>query len=190
MQWHLKSTISPLFTQPFIRVQIKIKHDSSVSLAFVPGIHQWLVNSPYKWPVTLKMFRFVDIIMDTLLLMWHYYKIFYTWDCNILTDNQAMDISLNVVSLKQLRNNNLQDWCSCVWPKSPCLSSITPWLPGSQALLPHLLGSLSIWDHWLDFGEGSWLIQTGKHHMISPGHVFYPSMAQQGLGQWEQMLHV
>ena len=124
------------------------------------GIHQWLVNSPYKWPVMLKMFPLVDIIMDTWLLMWHHCKVFYTWDCNILTDNQAMDISLNVVSLKQLRNNNLQDWCSCVWPKSPCLSSITPWLPGSQALLPHLLGSLSIWDHWLDFGEGSWLIQT------------------------------
>ena len=39
------------------------KHQSSVSLAFVWGIHRWLVNSPYKWPVTRKMFPFDDVIM-------------------------------------------------------------------------------------------------------------------------------
>ena len=27
------------------------KHQSSASLAFVRGIHRWLVNSPHKWPV-------------------------------------------------------------------------------------------------------------------------------------------
>ena len=30
------------------------KHQSSVSLAFVPGIHRGPVNSPHKWPVTRK----------------------------------------------------------------------------------------------------------------------------------------
>ena len=39
------------------------KHQSSVSLAFVWGIHQGLVNSPHKWPVTRKMFQFDDVIM-------------------------------------------------------------------------------------------------------------------------------
>ena len=39
------------------------KHQSSASLAFVPGIHQWPVNSPHKWPVTRKMFPFDDVIM-------------------------------------------------------------------------------------------------------------------------------
>ena len=39
------------------------KHQSSASLAFVQGIHRWLVNSPPKWPVTRKMFPFDDIIM-------------------------------------------------------------------------------------------------------------------------------
>ena len=34
------------------------KHQSSASLAFVRGIHRWPVNSPYKWPVTRKMFPF------------------------------------------------------------------------------------------------------------------------------------
>ena len=39
------------------------KHQSSTSLAFVRGIHQWPVNSPHKGPVTLKMFPFDDVIM-------------------------------------------------------------------------------------------------------------------------------
>ena len=39
------------------------KHQSSVSLAFVWGIHRWPVNSLHKWPVTRKMFLFDDGIM-------------------------------------------------------------------------------------------------------------------------------
>ena len=40
------------------------KHQSSMSLAFVQGIHRWPVNSPHKWPVTGKMFPFDVIIMS------------------------------------------------------------------------------------------------------------------------------
>ena len=39
------------------------KHQSSVSLAFVWGIHRGPVNSPHKEPVTRKMFPFDDVIM-------------------------------------------------------------------------------------------------------------------------------
>ena len=39
------------------------KHQSSASLAFVRGIHRWPGNSPHKWPVTRKMFRFDYVIM-------------------------------------------------------------------------------------------------------------------------------
>ena len=39
------------------------KHQSSVSLTFVLGIHQGPVNSLHKWPVTWKMFPFDDVIM-------------------------------------------------------------------------------------------------------------------------------
>ena len=39
------------------------KHQSSASLAFVRGIHQGPVNSPHKWPIPWKMFRFHDVIM-------------------------------------------------------------------------------------------------------------------------------
>ena len=41
----------------------QMKHQSSASLAFVRGIHQWPVNSPHKGPVTLEMFPFDDVIM-------------------------------------------------------------------------------------------------------------------------------
>ena len=39
------------------------KHQSSVSLASVRGIHRGPVNAPHKWPVTRKMYPFDDVIM-------------------------------------------------------------------------------------------------------------------------------
>ena len=41
------------------------KHQSSVSLAFIRGIHRGLVDSPHKWPATWKMFPFNDVIMHS-----------------------------------------------------------------------------------------------------------------------------
>ena len=43
------------------------KHQSSVSLVFVWGIHRGPVNSPHKGPVTRKMFPFDDVIMIPLM---------------------------------------------------------------------------------------------------------------------------
>ena len=39
------------------------KHQSSASLAFVRGIHRWPMDSPYKGPVTRKMFPFDEVIV-------------------------------------------------------------------------------------------------------------------------------
>ena len=47
------------------------KHQSSASLAFVRGIHRGPVNSTHKWPVTRKMFSFVDVIMNFAVLSTH-----------------------------------------------------------------------------------------------------------------------
>ena len=50
------------------------KHQSSASLAFVPGIHRWPMNSPHKGPVTRIMFPFDDVIMAcpcTGVFMWY-----------------------------------------------------------------------------------------------------------------------
>ena len=41
------------------------KHQRSTSLAFVRGIHWWLVNSPHKGPVTWKMFHLMMSSWDT-----------------------------------------------------------------------------------------------------------------------------
>ena len=41
------------------------KHQSSASLAFVRGIHRWLVNFPHKWPVKRKLFPLDDVIMKS-----------------------------------------------------------------------------------------------------------------------------
>ena len=39
------------------------KHQSSASLAFAMGIHQWPMNSPHKGPVTRKILPFDDVDM-------------------------------------------------------------------------------------------------------------------------------
>ena len=41
------------------------KNQSPMSMAFVLGIHRWLVNSPHKLPVTRKMLPFDDVIILT-----------------------------------------------------------------------------------------------------------------------------
>ena len=43
------------------------KHQSSMSLVFVRGIHRWPVNSPHKWPVARKMSPFDDVIMPIIM---------------------------------------------------------------------------------------------------------------------------
>ena len=50
------------------------KHQSSTLLAFVQGIHQWLVNSPHKRPVTWKIFPFDDVIMKWVVETWLWYN--------------------------------------------------------------------------------------------------------------------
>ena len=49
------------------------KHQSSMSLAFLRGIHWWLVNSSHKGPVKRKVVPFDDVIMITLVY-------FGSWD--------------------------------------------------------------------------------------------------------------
>ena len=60
-RWCLISPTSRVFTQPFIRAQIK-KHQSFASLAFLRGVHRWPLNFPHKAPVTRNMDPFNDVI--------------------------------------------------------------------------------------------------------------------------------
>ena len=61
-------------------------HQSSASLAFVPGIHRGPVNSSHKWQVTRKMFPSDDVIMmysalgpRLALLSLHMRPLFLKW---------------------------------------------------------------------------------------------------------------
>ena len=71
------------------------KHQSSASLAFVQGIHQGPVNSLHKWPVTLKMFPFEDVIMTVNL---------WTDTTQVRTSHHVHWNPINVVSF--LQNNH------------------------------------------------------------------------------------
>ena len=61
--WCLKSPASRLFTQLIIQLQIKKKHQSYASLAFVLGIHRCPANSLHKEPETHRMGPFDDAMM-------------------------------------------------------------------------------------------------------------------------------
>ena len=67
---------SQLFTQPFIRAQIKENIKISESLAFVGLIHRSPVKFPHKGPATQEMFPFDDVMC---LLMWQ-----LGWDGRVL----------------------------------------------------------------------------------------------------------
>ena len=58
----LKSPASRSFTQPFIQAEIKKTSKLRVT-GLCAGNSPGPVNSPHKWPVTLKMFPFDDVIM-------------------------------------------------------------------------------------------------------------------------------
>ena len=67
-RWRLKWTVSPLFTQQFIRVQIKenIKAPRHWPLCVEFTGDRWIprssVNSPHRWPATRNMLPFDDVI--------------------------------------------------------------------------------------------------------------------------------
>ena len=60
------SQITTIFYSTIYSGSDQRKLQSSTSLAFVRGIHLWLVNSLHKRPVMRKMFPFDDVIMDIL----------------------------------------------------------------------------------------------------------------------------
>ena len=63
-RWRLKSPASWLFTELLIQAQIKEKHQSSASLAFVRGNSPVTGEFPAQRPVTREMFPFDDVIIN------------------------------------------------------------------------------------------------------------------------------
>ena len=68
------------------------KLQSSASLAFVRGIHRWLVKSLHKWPVMRKMFPFDDVIMS--------------WDFMNCHSHSIVEINYNGIILYEPRSDS------------------------------------------------------------------------------------
>ena len=80
------------------------KHQSSASVAFVRGIHQWPLNSPHKWPVTRNMSPLDDVIMARQLRVDHGWVDTYT--INIKRSDIRYNSCLNEQSYNILPTND------------------------------------------------------------------------------------
>ena len=100
------------------------KHQSSASLAFVWGIHRGPVNSPYKWPVTRKMFPLDDVIM----IFWKLFIIYLPnvfvliglckmqWQYGLafqVNSDNAIEEYLNEYQRYYGASCNALSWCNC-----------------------------------------------------------------------------
>ena len=55
----LRSLVSLLFIQQLVLAYVKYDIKTPYYWPFVRGIHQWLVDSPHKWPVIWESFHFM-----------------------------------------------------------------------------------------------------------------------------------
>ena len=86
------------------------KHESSMSLAFVRGIHRGPVNSPHKWPVTRKMFPFDDVIMKMVISTTHKWVV-WPRRINVLGDAQGLGELIKSIVLMHYRSSKeYQAW--------------------------------------------------------------------------------
>ena len=85
------------------------KQQSSASLAFVRGIHQWPMNSPHKWPVTRKMFLFDDVIMNI-----HQGALWGLWLRGFGDITLGKSIA-NVTKYEQIHFMDDNNWTYCIY---------------------------------------------------------------------------
>ena len=98
------------------------KCQSSASLAFVREIHRWSVNSPYKRPVTRKMFPF-----DVVIMKW--YRIMLQRQSQLLHHEKSPAVV----------------WQSFAWSVVGCFLKFNNWrtdqAPGSRSSIYSNLGT-------------------------------------------------
>ena len=86
------------------------KHQSSMSLVFVSGIHRWLVNSPHNGPVTRKMFSFGWRHHGMKIIWWNGQK----WKWKGRNESPLIDIHSSikaihksVIDIMSIHNSNM-----------------------------------------------------------------------------------
>ena len=91
------------------------KHQSSASLAFVPGIHRWPVNSPHKWAITREMFPFDDVIMCIEMSTWSPgSKLSSRSGIKQSADNCHLTSAWKHVLVSLSYKNDIHTMCACV----------------------------------------------------------------------------
>ena len=106
------------------------KYQSSTSLAFVRGTHQWPVNSPHKGQVTWKMFPFDDIIMNcvsTMLFKCLDYKHVFGMEFLLFCNNPAIHSSTLWINIHFRSHHQIEFHCGS-------LSSMVYQLQGKAAI--------------------------------------------------------
>ena len=101
------------------------KHQSSESLAFLRGIHQWPLDFPTKGPVTRKMYPFDDVIMlSRKAFPYHDVSCFscmhiwckstrFSWQYHTIVMSVGLPFSRIRLSTKALK---LEGYCRCLRP--------------------------------------------------------------------------
>ena len=98
------------------------KHQSSASLAFVPGIHRGPVNSPHKGPLTRKMFPFDDVIMfPAQRPVTRSFNVFFDLRLNKRLSKQSWGWWFQTLSgplwphCNEMREKHTTDTQTCIW---------------------------------------------------------------------------
>ena len=132
------------------------EHQSSVSLAFVWGIHRGPVNSPHKWPVTRKTFPFDDVIMIPVdiydsVVNWipsqykdgfSKYGDFHYKDQTVVMPSYLSNCDSYTGKTISLYQNGLLRWCFNHRPFDCLFNGIQQHLTAKLKTKPHITGSL------------------------------------------------
>ena len=117
------------------------KNQSSTSLAFVQGIHRWLVNSPHKGSVTRKMFTFGDVIVLRALAVTQLQrrcKVMLDYEHSRFKGNERSDVSsifpcdLCVLFAKKRKTKHV--FCQNILR---CIKVSKPWNNGMRCMHFH-----------------------------------------------------
>ena len=103
------------------------KHQSPASLAFVKGIHRWLVGSSHKGPITWKMFPSDDVIMWILCNIIHsqwILKVNFSICISIFCILLAGDLAL--LGVMASADTVMTDFRFCIYTE-PALKVLTHW---------------------------------------------------------------
>ena len=104
LQWRHNEHDSVSNHQPHNCLLNRLFRRRSKSLAFVRGIHWWLVNSPNKWPVMRKMFPFDDVIIFSSKFRWLTWYMITLWTFK-MSDDISQSISVLRVFKLVFREN-------------------------------------------------------------------------------------